>query len=251
MRTARATHGLALALWAAGALAGEPSPQDIVDRSFKAYNKHDAEAIAALFQADAEIWKPGAEKPEVSGRDGIRQFFLDQFREHPKIRSTIVQRIELQAWVAVHEKTTPEAGEPSRDALLVFDVPEGTIRRVWTMKAGDDDELASEGPVGLQIERWNERDLPRLLATFDERATISRLSTGERLAAGEDALRDRFEKAFEADPGERIEVRQRMALGPWVIYRQRAVPAPRDGSGETIVIYEVRDNVIRRVWLAP
>ncbi len=237
-------------MWAATAPAAPPSPRGIVDQLLKAYNRHDAEAAAATFGPDAEIWKPGAEKPEASGRDGIRQFFADQFRDHPKIHSEITQRIELGTWIAVREKTTPEPGEPPRDALLVFDVSEGTIRRAWTMKADEDDALGGEGAVGLQIEKYNERDLPRLIATYDERATISRLSTGERLAAGEDALRERFEKAFDGAP-ERIEVRQRMALGPWVVYLQRLVPPPRDGSAESLVIYEVRDNVIRRVWVAP
>ena len=101
----------------------------------------------------------------------------------------------------MREKTTPEPGEPSRDALLVLDAPEGSIRRVWTMKAGEDDALGGEGAVGLQIEKYNERDLPRLMAIYDEGATISRLSNGERLAAGEDALRERFEKAFDGAPG--------------------------------------------------
>jgi hypothetical protein len=252
VKPARAAAGLALSLWAAGVLAAPRSSKETVEQLLKAYNRHDAEAAAATFQAEAEIWKPGSEKPEASGRDGIRQFFADQFREHPKIHSEITQRIELGTWIAVREKTTPEPGEPSRDALLVFDAPEGAIRRAWTMKADDpDDEMSSEGPVGLQIERWNERDLPRLLATYDERATVSRLSTGERLAAGEDALRDRFEKEFEGGPSERIEVPRRMALGPWVVYLQRIAPPRRGGSGETIVVYEVRDNVIRRVWLVP
>jgi hypothetical protein len=247
----RAAAGLALFLCAAGALAAPPSPKDTVEQLLKAYNRHDAEAATATFQDDGEIWKPGAEKPRVSGRDGIRQFFADQFREHPKIRSEITQRIELLSWIAVREKTTPEPGEPSTDALILFDAPDGTIRRAWTMKADDsDDGMSSEGPVGLQIERWNEKDLPRLLATYDERATISRLSTGERLAAGEDALRERFEKEFEDGPSERVEGPRRMALGPWVVYLQRFVP-PRRGGSETMVVYEVRDNVIRRVWLVP
>lgn len=250
MRPSRAAAGLAVWLVTAGALGAPPSPKSTVEKLLKAYNKHDAEAAAATLQADAGIWKPGAEKPEASGHDAIRQFFLDQFREHPKIRSEITKWIELGTWIAVREKTTPEPGEPSRDALLVLDVPEGSIRRVWTMKAGEDDALGGEGAVGLQIEKYNERDLPRLMAIYDEGATISRLSNGERLAAGEDALRERFEKAFDGAPG-RIEVRQRTSLGPWVVYLQRLVPPPPDGSGESLVIYEVRDNLIRRVWVAP
>lgn len=250
MRPAHAASGLALALWAATAPASPPSPRVIVDQLLKAYNRHDAEAAAATFGPAGEIWKPGSEKPEASGRDGIREFFTAQFRDHPKIHSEITQRIELGTWIAVRERTAPEPGEPPRDSLLVLDVAEGTIRRAWTMKADEDDAVGGEGAAGLQIEKYNERDLPRLMATYDEGATISRLSTGERLAAGEDALRERLEKAFDGPP-ERIEVRQHMGLGPWVVYLQRLVPPPRDGSAESLVVYEVRDNVIRRVWVAP
>ena len=158
--------------------------------------------------------------------------------------------MELGAWIGVQEKLVLEPGEPARDTLLIFEVVEGTIRRLWAMKGDESgDELTGgEGRVGLSIEKWNDKDLPRLLATYNEGAVLYDLATGQRLAAGEEALRDRFEKTFETSPHFRVEVLQRMAVGPWVVYRERAVIGAADERVDSIAIYQVRDGLIRRVW---
>ena len=255
MKRAKSAGLLAAAVLAGGAAtlsAATPSPKEVVEQFFKAHNKHDAEASAALCHPDAALWRLGEQKPAEAGRDSLRRFFLDQFKENPKIKSKIVQAMELPPWVGVQEKVTTEPGEPARDRLLVFEVLDGTIRRIWTMRLDEanDEPAGGEGTVALQIEKWNERDLPRLVATYDEGATISDLSTGERLAAGEEALRDRFEKVLEDSPHLRVEVLQHMSLGPWVVYRERSTTGPQDKQTDAIAIYEVRDDRIRRVWLA-
>ncbi len=248
----RNASGAALALaaiLAARPMAGAAPPSRVVvERSLHSFNRHDLEAVAASFHPDAQIWTPGGEKPDVSGREAIRGRFLEQFRDHPKIQATFAKIMELGPWAAALAKMTPGPDEDVREALLVFEVREGSIRRVWVLPARDEDG-GGEGPVALQIERLNTQDLPRLLATYDAGATISLLASGERLAAGEEALRDQFEKAFEGDASRRTRVLQRMALSPWVIYLERVTPAP-PGGGEAIVIYEVRDDRIRRVWIA-
>jgi len=237
---------------AARLLAADPSPREVVERSVKAYNKHDGEAIAGLFEADATLWNLGEGKPTASGRDGVRQLFLAQFHDHPEARTKAAQVIELGPWVAVQQKTTLEPGGSPRDALAIYEVLGGRIRRAWRLTGQAEEEMSGggEGPVALSIEKWNEGDLPRLMATYDEGATISLLANGERLAAGEDALRDRFEKAIAGGTRRRIEVLQRMAAPPWVVYRERIAPRPEGESGDSISIYEVRDNLIRRVWIA-
>jgi hypothetical protein len=248
--------GLCIGLLTAGApvraFAADPSPRDIVERSVKAYNKHDAETIASLFEADATLWNLGVDQPAASGRDGVRQLFLAQFHDHPEARTKAAQVIELGPWVGVQQKTTLEPGESPRDAISIYEVLGGRIRRAFRLMGQAEEGMSGggEGPVALSIEKWNEGDLPRLMATYDEGATISLLSNGERLAAGEEALRDRFEKEIAGAARRRIEVLQRMAAPPWVVYRERIAPRPEDGSGDSISLYEVRDNLIRRVWIA-
>jgi hypothetical protein len=253
VKLARLSAGVALALLGGTPLlGGERSPEQVVRSFFKAYDRRDAEAMAALLQTDAALWKLGEERPAVSGREGFRRLFLERFREHPKARAKIAESMELGGWIVVREKTTLEPGEPARDRLSAFEVAGGAIRREWVLEgaSGEEDFGGGEGRVALQIEKYNEKDLPRLLATYDEGATLYLLSTGERLAAGEEALREHFEKIFEESPRLRTEVLQRMALGSWVVYRERTVMGADDRRVESIVIYEVRDDLIRRVWFA-
>ena len=117
------------------------------------------------------------------------------------------------------------------------------------MKKEDADEDHAEAAVARQIEKWNEGDLPRLIATYDEGAVIFDLATGERLASGEDALRDRFEKVLEESPKYHVEVRKRLSLGPWAVYLERALVGPSRNPVETIAVYRVHDDRIRRVWI--
>lgn len=255
MRLARLVARLLPAFLAAGVApmlsAGGQSPREILERFFKAYNRHEADAIAPLFQADAALWRLGEERPAVSGREGLRQFFQDEFREHPKAKAKAVERMELAAWIAVLQKTTLEPGEPARETLVVFEIAGGLIRRLWVAERGlemGEEPGGGEGVVAIQVEKWNQRDLPRFLAAYDPGASLFLLSTGERLAAGEEALRERYETIFESNPHLHEEVLQRIALGPWVAYRERVVMNPEDGPMESIAIYEVRDSLIRRVW---
>ncbi|HYB53610.1 MAG TPA: nuclear transport factor 2 family protein [Thermoanaerobaculia bacterium] len=226
---------------------------ETVERYVRAYNKHDAESIAALVDPDLRVQRLGEEKPTVSGRDGLREFFRAQFREHPKASMKVVRRMELGVWVVTEDRTTLDPGEAAHEALTVYEVGDGFIRRLWYMEPGDEkgDLAGGDGVVALQVEKWNEKDLPRLLTAYDPGASVQRLSTGERLAAGEDALRERFEKIFDESPHLHKEVRERMSLGPWVVYKEQDVIGTDDRREESIIAYEVRDGVIRRVWLLP
>ena len=52
------------------------------------------------------------------------------------------------------------------------------------MKADEDDAVGGEGAAGLQIEKYNERDLPRLMATYDEGATLTAAFDGRAAGRG-------------------------------------------------------------------
>ena len=236
---------LAVALVAVLAM-GAGSPSDIVPAFFKALDKHDAAAVAALLHPEAALWKLGEDRPAAFGRDAVREFFLSRFRDFPKWRTKGVNPIAAGAFVAVRERATPEPGERSRETLFLFEMREGVIRRVWAMEGRG--EGGGEGAAALLVEKWNDRDLPRFLALFDDGASLWELPSGRRLAAGEDALRARLEGSFEDSSHGRLEVTGRLSLPPWVVYRSRGLMDAEQPAGESLTIYEVADNLVRRVW---
>ncbi len=254
MKFLRPAAGLALAAVTVGVHgatpAAQPSPEDAVKAFYKAYDRHDVDALASGFDEGAALWMLGDEKPVFQGREGLRRLFLGRFRDHPKAKAKLADRMALGPWVVVRELPTLEPGEPAPAKLAIFEVAGGAISRIWVMEAGGEEGgIGGEGTVALQVEKWNEKDLPRLLTAYDPGAALFLLSTGQRLAAGEDALRERFEKIFDTSPRLHAEVLQRLSLGPWVAYRQRAVTGPDSEREDSIAIYEVRDGLIRRVWL--
>ena len=237
----------------AGALvfAAADSAETIVRAFFQALDKRDAKAMMALLPSDAGLRRLGDDRPLANGREAFAAYLQSRFREFPNWRTKIAETMANGSWVVSRERVTLEKGERPRETLWAFEVPEGRVRRAWALEASAEGEegIGGEGPVALQIEKWNAKDLPRLLATYDEGATVVVLATGERLASGEEALRDRFERIFESSPHLRTEVLQRMSLGPWVAYRERTVSGPDDRKTDGIAVYEVRDGLVRRVWL--
>jgi len=236
---------LAVALLAVLAM-GASSPPDVVPAFFKALDKHDAAAVAALLHPEASLWRLGEDRPVAFGPDAVREFFLSRFRDFPKWRTKGVNPIAAGAFVAVRERATPEPGERSRETLFLFEVREGVIRRAWSLEGQS--EGGGEGAAALLVEKWNDRDLPRFLALFDDGASLWELPSGQRLAAGEDALRARLEGAFEEAAHRRVEVTGHLSLPPWVVYRSRGLMDSEQREGESLTIFEARDNLVRRVW---
>ena len=244
------TLGLGWRRRAAGLVAllamGASSPPDVVPAFFKALDKHDAAAVAALLHPEAALWKLGEDRPAAFGPDAVREFYLGRFRDFPKWRTKAEGPIAAGAFVAVRERATPEPGERPRETLFLFEVREGVIRRVWAMEGQGDG--GGEGAAALLVEKWNDRDLPRFLALFDDGASLWELPSGRRLATGEDALRARLEGSFEGSAHGRLEVTGRLSLPPWVVYRSRGLMDAEQPAGESLTIYEVADNLVRRVW---
>ncbi len=240
----KALVGAAVALLALAG--GEPAPRETVERFFKALEKKDAAAAAALLHSEATLGKLGEESPLASGSGAVVESLLGRFREFPNWSVKVGERIAAGPWVAARERAFMERGEKPRETLFLFQVRDGKIRRAWRMDG--DGEGGGEGGASVLVEKWNERDLPRFIATFEDGASLWELPSGERLAAGEDALRDRFEKAFEGETRLRIEVLEHMSLSPWVVYRSRGAMDAEPASGESLTVFETRDNLVRRVW---
>jgi len=246
---ARAAAGLAALLLTPAILGGAASvsEKEIVERFFKAVEKKDAAAASAFLHPEVTLTKLGDERPAAAGAAAVAQTFLERFPEFPNWSAKLGERIAMGPWVAVRERVALERGEKPRETLYLFQVREGKIRRAWKLEG--DAEGEGEGAASLLVEKWNERDLPRFIGLFEGGASLRELPSDERLATGEDELRDRFERAFEPEKASRIEVTERLSLSPWTIYRARGTMDADAPPGESLMVIESRSGLVRRMWL--
>lgn len=230
--------------------AADVAPREMVERFFKALDKRDAAAAGSLLHPEAALWRLGDEKLLAEGSVAFGEYLLARFQEFPKWSVKLGERIAAGSWVAARERAVIEPGEKPRETLFLFQVEKGAIRDAWLLEA--DAEGGGEGAAALLVEKWNDRDLPRFLALFDTGASLWELPSAQRLASGEEELRELYEKAFEEGPPTQYEVLGRMSLSPWVVYQGRgtmdigAAPPP----AESLAVLQVRGGLVRRVWFA-
>lgn len=98
------------------------------------------------------------------------------------------------------------------------------------------------------VDAYNARDLEAFVAIYAPEIEIRRLPSDEVLMQGHADLRDRYGRLFESSPDLHAEIVERIALGHFVIDKERVQGIIGQEMVEAIAIYEVRDDLIRRVW---
>jgi uncharacterized protein (TIGR02246 family) len=127
----------------------------------KEYNAHKADAVAALFAADARM--VFADGTEVNGRDQIKQSFESEFADNPKVAcSVVVDGIRfLTPDVAVEEGSTtmfPD-GETltSRDRYTVLHLKKDGRWQMQSVRIVEEESLSAYGeltPLEWLIGDW-------------------------------------------------------------------------------------------------
>jgi len=250
MRSVARVGAFGLLVFRAAAALAAPSPEQILRDYFKALDRRKPDAAAALLATDVAYGNLGDDKPAARGRDAVKATLAERWQAHPEARTKLIDAIALGSWVAALEARALEPGEKPQPVISLFSVADGAIRRIWDLPAQDADEISGEGAAALSIEKWNDRDVPRLLALFEPAAAIFELPLPDPIASGEEALQDRFEKIFDASGPYRLEVTKHFSAGPWTVYLERGVLDPDGKPAEALAIYQIRDGRIRRIWYA-
>ena len=105
--------------------------------------------------------------------------------------------------------------------------------------------------VQRQLDAYNSRDLDAFCATFADDAAIFELGATTPSFAGKAAIRQRYRDLFADSPTLNSKIASRTTLGRVVIDHEQITG--RNGSRdvyEVIAIYEVQDDLIRRVTFA-
>jgi steroid delta-isomerase-like uncharacterized protein len=105
----------------------------------ESFNRHDVEAIVALYSDDAELFDSGMRHPR-RGRREIERWFCERFRSMPSIRYTLTGHIFMEEKQAAVTWTTsgrglrlaglPLIAHPYQvDGVSVFNLRDGLIER--------------------------------------------------------------------------------------------------------------------------
>jgi uncharacterized protein (TIGR02246 family) len=81
--------------------ASEPErPEAVVERQFDAYNRHDADALAAAFAPDVEIRTLG-DTAVKRGQAALRNGMLAWFKKAPKVHARLIGRMVQEPLLSI------------------------------------------------------------------------------------------------------------------------------------------------------
>jgi hypothetical protein len=108
-------------------------PEQVVDRQLDAFNRHDLEAFLAAYAPGAVLYDH-PDKVRQSGAAEIRKTYGALFGSNPMLQVTVSSRILQGPFVVDHETVTGVAGAPPSTQIVVYEVWDGKITRLWILK---------------------------------------------------------------------------------------------------------------------
>ncbi len=109
------------------------SPRDIADRQLDRYNARDLDGFCALFHEDAELWDLPTMQPRARGMAEIRKVYTERFQStdlHCIVHSTM----DLGP-VAIDRETVTGIPQGTLEAVAIYHVEDGLIRRVFFVRS--------------------------------------------------------------------------------------------------------------------
>lgn len=113
------------------------TPEAIALRAYyDAFNRHDAEATAAFCAEDLKWFSIDGDKigTNAESRAQLRDWLTGYFAKLPSVRSEVVSLDQAGAFLTVRERASwqnKEGQRVSQQALAVYEIRDGLIRRVW------------------------------------------------------------------------------------------------------------------------
>lgn len=116
------------------------APQPVIQAQLDAYNRHDAEAFAATYAAEAEIIELATGTLIAKGTAAIRAFYGARFQASPKLHGEVLQRVLQGPFVVDQERISgvlSAPGGPERPpltAIVIYEVKGDRIARAWLVR---------------------------------------------------------------------------------------------------------------------
>jgi len=106
-----------------------------------------------------------------------------------------------------------------------------------------------EAVVTRQLEAYNAHDLEAFAATYAEDVELYDFPAALREPAGKAGLKAFYTQRFKDNPDLHASAKNQMLSGPYVIHREKVTGLmERKEPLEVVVIYLVKDGLIRKVW---
>lgn len=103
------------------------SPEQIVDIQVKAFNRRDADAVAATYAEGAVITNLTSGDPPICGRIAIRDHYAAMFEALPDLHATVAGRLVVGNLIVDHEHL-PSLGAR---AVATYQIENDLIRNAW------------------------------------------------------------------------------------------------------------------------
>ena len=107
-----------------------PSPVDLAQMQLNAYNLRDLDAFLSVYSDDVEVFT-FPDTPVYTGIDEMRQVYAEFFEAAPELHGRLVNRIDYENMVVDREIVTGVPGHDTVEAVAIYEVLDGLIRRVW------------------------------------------------------------------------------------------------------------------------
>ncbi len=107
------------------------TPEEAAQRQLDAYNARDLEAFLDVYAQDAEVRDLAGGALLMEGREAMRARYAELFGASLRLRCLLRNRIAHGAFVIDHEEVTGMRDGPPVEAVAIYEVREGSIRRVW------------------------------------------------------------------------------------------------------------------------
>jgi hypothetical protein len=113
------------------------------------------------------------------------------------------------------------------------------------------DDTYPANVVARQADAYNRRDLDAFVATYSPNIEMRTLGSDSVEVRGHQALREAYKFLLTAPKEFHAATVERVVSGPFVVDREHLEGLPQPLTFDPVVIYEVRDSLIRRVWFTP
>ncbi|RSK43511.1 nuclear transport factor 2 family protein [Hymenobacter perfusus] len=104
------------------------TPTQLVQRQLEAYNAHDVTRFAATYAENAEVLQFPA-KVQLTGRTKLQEVYGRMFSATPALHCELVHRTVLGNRILDHERITGLPNGKVLEAVVIYEVENGLIRR--------------------------------------------------------------------------------------------------------------------------
>lgn len=115
------------------ATAAVPRPGGVVDAQLDAYNRHDVEGLVRAYAPDA-VFYDFPDRVRLSGVEQIRRAYSKEFTQSSASQAAVSSRILQGDFVIDHETVSGFPGREVASRVVIYEVRDGKIRRVWFLQ---------------------------------------------------------------------------------------------------------------------